>query len=74
MPGFLQQYTRATVIGAYNTTGTPIPKDWAQPTNPAQINAMKIGEQLARQTADPQAVLPALAAEVDRCFPDLPAM
>jgi hypothetical protein len=69
VPGFIQQYARATVIGAFNCTSTPIPTGWSQPTTPPHTEALGIGEQLAQQTRNPQAVLPALAAEVDRCFP-----
>lgn len=68
--GFMQQYARATVIGACNATNTPIPAGWSQPTAQPHTDALGIGEQLARQTQNPQAALPVLVAEVNRCFPD----
>ena len=66
---FMRQYARATVIGAFDATGTPIPSEWSQPTAPPHTDAMSIGKQLARQTENSEAVLPVLAAEVNRCFP-----
>jgi hypothetical protein len=42
IPGFMQPYIRATIVGAYNATGTPIPEGWAQPTAQPNLDAMKI--------------------------------
>lgn len=69
VPGFMQQYARATVIGACSAAGVAIPAGWSQPATQPHTDALAIGEQLARQTADPGAVLPALVAEVNRWFP-----
>jgi hypothetical protein len=67
--GFMREYTRATVIGALKATGTPLPHGWTQPTAQPHLDALRIGEQLAQETADPEAALPALVAEVDQYFP-----
>lgn len=66
---FMRQYTQATVIGACRAANTRIPAGWVESTTKPHLDALKIGEQLAQQTKDPDAVLPALVAEVDRCFP-----
>ena len=45
---FMRQYTRATIVGAFNETGTPIPENWTEPTVQPHLDALKIGQQLAQ--------------------------
>lgn len=59
---------QATVLGGYCVYRLPSPDGWPFPSGAAHMNAMKIGEQLARQTQGALEILPVLAAEVDRHF------
>jgi hypothetical protein len=66
---FMRQYTRATVLGACKVASIPRPTGWNEPTTQPHLDALKIGDQLARQTKDPEAASSALVQEVDRHFP-----
>ena len=66
---FMKEYTRATIIGALRAAGMPIPQGWTVPSDRPHVDAVRIGEQLGRQTIDPQAILLTLVLEVDQCFP-----